>query len=258
MRACVLDFKGSWDKYVALIEFAYNNSYQQTIGMAPYEALYGRKCQTPLYWNEVGERQIVAVENVPWIEDAYMKVKRIRQRIQTAQSRQKSYADNRRRDLEFEVGDKVFLKILPRKGMIKQGKWGKLSPRYVGPFEILQRIGQVAYRLQLPANLGGMHDVFHVSRLKKYNPDPQHVLSTEEIDLREDLTFQEKLGEILDRKVKVLRTKAVPLVKVLWQYHEVQEATWETEERMRAQYPELFANSGMNFEDEILLNDGRI
>ena len=105
--------------------------------MAPYEALYGQKCQTPLYWNEVGERKIVAVENVPWIEDAHEKVKMIQQRIQTAQSRQKSYSDNRRRDLEFEVGDKVFLKILPRKGMIKQGKWGKLGPRYVGPFEIL-------------------------------------------------------------------------------------------------------------------------
>ena len=159
-------------------------------------------------------------------------------------------------DLEFEVGDKVFLKILPHKGMIKQGKWGKLGPRYVGPFEILQRIGQVAYRLQLPTSLGGMHDVFHVSRLKKYNPDPQHVLSTDAIELQDDLTFEEKPVKILDRKNKVLRTKTVPLVKVLWQYHDVQEATWETEEKMRAQYPELFTTSGMNFEDEILLRRG--
>ena len=110
-----MDFKGSWDQYLVLIEFAYNNSYQKTIEMAPYEALYGRKCQTPLYWNEVGENKIIAVENVPWIEDAYEKVKVIRQRIQTAQSRQKSYSDNRMRDLEFSVGDQVFLMVSPRK-----------------------------------------------------------------------------------------------------------------------------------------------
>ena len=174
---------------------------------------------------EVGERKIIAVENVPWIEDAYKKVKVIRQRIQTAQSRQKSYADNRRRDLEFEIGDKVFLKILPRKGMIRQGKWGKLGPRYVGPFEITQKVGQVAYRLQLPTSLGGMHDVFHVSRLKKYNPDPQHILATEEIELQEDMTYEEEPVRILDRKVKMLRTKSIPMVKVLWRYHDIREAT---------------------------------
>ena len=201
---------------------------------------------------EVGERKIIAVENVPWIEDAYEKVKVIRQRIQTAQSRQKSYADNRRRDLEFEIGDKVFLKILPRKGMIRQGKWGKLEPRYVGPFEITQKVGQVAYRLQLPTSLGGMHDVFHISRLKKYHPDPQHILATEEIELQEDMTYEEEPVKILDRKVKMLRTKSIPMIKVLWRYHDIREATWETEEQMRKQYPQLFNNPGMNFEDEIL------
>ena len=225
LRACVLDFKGSWDQYLALVEFTYNNSYQATVGMAPYEALYGRKCQTPLYWNEVGERKIVAIENVPWIEDAHEKVKLIRQRIQTAQSRQKSYADNCRQDLEFAIGDKVFLKVLPRREMIRSGKWGKLGPRYVGPFEIIQKIGQVAYKLELPSHLGGMHDVFHIFRLKKYNPDPQHVLATEKIQLHDDLTYKEEPVKILDQKEKVLRTKTVPLVKVLWQYHDVREAT---------------------------------
>ena len=145
----------------------------------------------------------------------------------------------------------MFLKVLPRKGLIRQGKWGKLGPRYIGPFEVLERIGQLAYRLQLPENLGGMHDVFYVSRLRKYNPDPQHVLSVEEMDVQEDLTFTEKPVKILDRKVKALRTKTVPLVKVLWQYHDVEEATWETEKRMREQYPELFDDTGNNFEDEI-------
>ena len=139
-----MDFKGSWEKYLALVEFAYNNSYQKSIGMAPYEALYDRKCQTPLYWSEVGERKIIIVENVPWIEDAQEKVKVIRQRLQTAQSRQKCYADNRRRDLEFEVEDKVFLKVIARREMIRQRKWGKLGPRYVEPFPIIKRIGKVA------------------------------------------------------------------------------------------------------------------
>ena len=153
----------------------------------------------------------------------------IRQRIQTEQSRQTSYSDNHRRDLEFEVGEKVFLKVLPRKGMIRQGKWGKLGPRYVRPFEITQRVGQVAYRLRLPSSLGGMHDVFHVCRLKKYYPDPQHVLATEDIELQEDLTFKEEPVEVLDRKFKMLRTKSTPMVKVLWRYHDVREATWEIE-----------------------------
>ena len=164
----------------------------------------------------MGERNIIAIENVPWIEDAHEKVKLIRQRLETAQSRQKSYTDNRRRDLEFEVGEKVFLKVIARRGMIRQGKWGKLGPRYVGPFTIIKRIGKVAYKLELPQNLGGMHDVFHVSRLKKYCADPSHVLPSEGIELNEDLTFKEEPVKILDRKVKALRTKEVPLVKVLW------------------------------------------
>ena len=151
------------------------------------------------------------------------------------------------------MGDRVFLKVIPRKGMIRQGKWGKLGPRYVGPFEVLQGVGQVAYRLQLPSDPGGMHDVFHVSRLKRYCPDPQHVLDTEEVELQEDLSFKEEPVKILDRKVKVLRMKTVPLVKVLWLYHDIREATWETEKRMRELDPQLFINLGMNFEDEILL-----
>ena len=136
-----------------------------------------------MYWNEVGEKKVVTKENIPWVEDGYEKVQIIKQRLQTAQSRQNSYADNRRRDLAFEEGDRVFLKIIPRKGLIRTGKGEKLNPRYVGPFEILKKVGQVAYKLALPSQLTGMHDVFHVSRLKKYNPDPSHVLHSEDIEL---------------------------------------------------------------------------
>ena len=236
---------------MALVEFAYNNSYHSSIQMAPYEALYGRKCRSPIFWDEVGERRVLDPVAVPWIEDAYEKVKVIRQRLQTAQSRQKSYADNRRKDLEFEVGDKVFLKVTPLRSLTA-GKGKKLHPRYVGPFKILQRVGNVAYRLELPTSLSRVHDVFHVSMLKKYYPDPTHILKPEEIDIDECLTYEERPVQILDRKVKELRTKQIPLVKVLWRNHEVEEATWEVEEDIRAKYPKLFNDEGENFEDEIL------
>ena len=142
LRACVLEFRGSWDTHLPLMEFAYNNSYQTSIGMAPYEALYGRKCRTPVCWDEVGERKLVGPEIVQVTCD---KIKVIRDRLKIAQDRKKSYADNRRRDLEFEVGDMVFLRISPWKGVLRFGKLGKLSPRYIGPYRIVERIGEVAY-----------------------------------------------------------------------------------------------------------------
>ncbi|KAL5574707.1 hypothetical protein UlMin_016406 [Ulmus minor] len=130
-------------------------------------------------------------------------------------SRQKSYADRRRRPLEFKEGDFVFLKVAPMKGVMRFGKKGKLSPRYIGPFEILERIGKVAYKLALPSELAAVHNVFHVSMLRKYVSDPSHVLVSEPIEVREDLTYQEQPVQILDRKDKALRNKVIPLVKVL-------------------------------------------
>ncbi|XP_071900971.1 uncharacterized protein [Coffea arabica] len=201
--------------------------------MAPYEALYGRKCQSPIYWDEVGEKRVLDPTAVPWIEDAYEKVKVICQRLQTAQSRQKSYANNRRKNLEFEVGDKIFLKVTPLRSLMA-GKGKKLQPRYAETFEILQRVGNVAYRLELPASLSRIHDVFHVSMLKKYHPDPNHVLNPEEINIDESLTYEDRPVRILDRKVKKLRTKQIPLVNVLWRNYEVEEAAWEVEEDIRS------------------------
>src|SRR5436305_14436301 len=147
LRACVLDMGENWERLLPLVEFAYNNSFQSTIGMAPYEALYGRKCRSPVYWDEVGERKILGPE---MIEETVGVVEKIREKIKIAQDRQKSYADKRRKDLEFSTGEKVFLKVAPMKGVIRFGKRGKLRPRYVGPFEILDRIGELAYRLALP------------------------------------------------------------------------------------------------------------
>ena len=237
LRACALEFPGSWDSHLHLMEFAYNNSYQATIGMAPFEALYGKCCRSPVCWGEVGEQRLMGPELVQSTNEA---IQKIRSRMHTAQSRQKSYADVRRKDLEFEVGDKVFLKVAPMRGVVRFERRGKLSPRFVGPFEILERIGPVAYRLALPPSLSTVHDVFHVSMLRKYVPDPSHVVDYEPLEIDENLSYVEQPVEVLAREVKTLRNKQIPLVKVLWRNHRVEEATWEREDDMRSRYPELF------------------
>ncbi|KAH9658749.1 Endonuclease [Citrus sinensis] len=216
LRACILEFKGSWDIYLPLMEFAYNNSYQASIEMAPYEALYGRKCRTPVCWDEVGERKLYGPELV---QNTSEKIQLIRERLKAAQNRQKSYADKRRRELEFEVGDKVFIRISPWKGVLRFGKRGKLSPRYIGPYEIVERIGPLAYRLALTPELSRIHNVFHVSMLRKYVYDPSHVLSRQPIELKEDLSYEEEPVEILEQKHQVLRSRTISLVKVLWRNH---------------------------------------
>ena len=139
--------------------------------MAPYEGLYGRKCRSSNHWDEIGENKILNPTTVSWIEEAFDKVKLIRQKIRTAQSRQKNYVDNRRKDLEFDIGDKVFLKITLLKANLMVGKGKKLQPRFVGSYKVIQRVGNIAYKLELPLNLSIIHDVFHVSILKKYHPE---------------------------------------------------------------------------------------
>jgi len=155
------------------VEFTYNNSYQTFIGMTPYEALYERKCRTPINWDEVGEKKLLELEREQMTTD---KVKTIRQRMKKAQDRHESYTDNQRRPLEFQTGDKVFLKVAPWKGIIQFGMKGKLAPRYIDPFKIIERIGLVAYRLELPALLDKIHNVFYVSLLWKAKMDPLRVL----------------------------------------------------------------------------------
>src|SRR5262249_27220454 len=152
------------------------------------------------------------------IQDSAEKVQLIRKRLLASQSRQKSYADQRQKELAFEVGDHVFLKVSPTKGVIRFGQRGKLKPRFIGPFEILERIGAVAYRLALPPSLDGVHDVFHVSMLKKYVTDPSHVIEHPLGAIQPDMTFKVHPIRILDRKTQELRSKSIPLVKVLWQH----------------------------------------
>ncbi|GJW74887.1 putative reverse transcriptase domain-containing protein [Tanacetum coccineum] len=148
LRACVIDFGKGWVKHLPLAEFSYNNSYHASIKAAPYEALYGRKCRSPVCWAEVGEAQLTGPE---LIQETTEKIVLIKQRMQAAQDRQKSYADRKRKPMEFEVGDRVMLKVSPWKGVVRFGKRGKLNPRYVGPFKVLAKVGKVAYRLELPS-----------------------------------------------------------------------------------------------------------
>ncbi|GJT76152.1 reverse transcriptase domain-containing protein [Tanacetum coccineum] len=147
LRACVIDFGSSWDRHLPLVEFSYNNSYHASIKAAPYEALYGRKCRSPVCWSKVGDSQLTCLE---LIGDTTEKIVQIKNRLLAARSRQKSYADKRLKPLEFEVGDMVLLKVLPWKGVVRFGKRGKLSPRYIGPFKILARVGPIAYTLEFP------------------------------------------------------------------------------------------------------------
>ena len=226
------------------MEFSYNNSYQASIQMAPYEALYGRQCRSLLCWTEVGESSITGPD---LIRDTSEKVSMIRQRLLTAQSRQKSYADVRCRPLEFEVGDHVFLKVMPKRGVVRFSKRGKLSPRFIGTFEILERIGTVPYRLELPPSMSGVHEVFHVSILRKYTPNPAHVVDWGQIEVDTDGTFEGGLVCILDSRDQVLQRKTVRLVRVLWRHYGVEESTWKREDTMRATYPFLYRNEGTWF-----------
>nr|GEX53869.1 hypothetical protein [Tanacetum cinerariifolium] len=187
--------------------------YHASIKAAPFEALYGRKCRLPVCWSEVGDSQLTSPE---LIRKTTEKIVQIKNRLVTAKSRQKSYADVRRKPMEFEVGDKVMLKVSPWKGIIRFGKHGKLSPRYIGPFEIIERIGPVAYKLELPEKLHGIHNTFHVSNLKKCLADENLVIPLEEVQLDDKLHFIEEPVEIMDREVKQQKQSRILIVKVRW------------------------------------------
>ncbi|XP_038880478.1 uncharacterized protein LOC120072137 [Benincasa hispida] len=182
LRACAIEFFESWDAHLHLMEFVYNMSYQSTIGMSPFEALYGKSYRSPVCWD----------------------------------------------------------KVAPIKGILRFGRNGKLSPRFIGPFEVLERVGLVAYRLALPPTLSSVHNVFHVSILRKYVADPSHVVDYEPLQLNDNLSYEEKPIEILAREVKTLCCREIAFVKVLWPNHQFREATSEREDEMKTQYPELF------------------
>ena len=237
LRACILEQGGSWDTHLPLVEFTYNNSYHSSIGMAPFEALYGRRCRTPLCWHESGESVVLGPEIV---RETTKTVKMIRDKMKISQSRQKSYHDKRRKDLEFQEGDHVFLRVTPTTGVGRALKAKKLTPRFIGPYQITSRVGKVAYRVALPPNLSNLHDVFHVSQLRKYIPDPSHVIQMDDIQVRDNLTVETMPLRIEGREMKSLLGKEIELVKVVWIGAVGESTTWELENRMRDSYPELF------------------
>ncbi|GJX16798.1 putative reverse transcriptase domain-containing protein [Tanacetum coccineum] len=176
------------------------------------------------------------------IHETTEKIVQIRQLLQVARDRQRSYANIRWKPLEFQVGDHVMLKVSPRKGIIRFGKRGKLNPRYIRPFKILERIGQVAYKLELPKELSNVHNTFHVSNLKKCLSDESLVIPMKELRLDDKLNFVEELVEIMDREVKQLKQSRITIVKVRWNSKIGPEHTWEREDQIRAKYPHLFSN----------------
>ena len=188
--------------------------------MAPFEALYGRRYQSPIGWFDAFE---VRLWGTDLLRESLDKVKLIQDRLLIAKSRQRSYADRKIRDLEFMVGDKVLLKVSPMKGVMRFGKKGKLSPRYIGPFKIIERIGEVAYQLALPPGLSGVHPVFHISMLKKYHLGGDHVIQWDSVLLDQNLTFKEEPITILDRQIRKLRSKEIASVKVQWKHRPVEE-----------------------------------
>ncbi|GJU49477.1 putative reverse transcriptase domain-containing protein [Tanacetum coccineum] len=239
LRACVIDFGSSWDRHLPLIEFSYNNSYHASIKAAPYEALYGRKCRSPVCWSEVGDSQLTGPE---LIRDTTEKIVQIKNRLLAARSRQKSYADKRLKPLEFEVGDMVLLKVSSWKAVVRFRKRGKLSPHYIRPFKILARVGHVAYTLEFPEELKGIHSTFHVLNLKKCLAEGDVVVSMDEIQLDDKLHMIEEPVEVVDREVKRLKQSRIPIVKVRWNSQRGPEFTWEREDQIKKKYPHLFTS----------------
>ncbi|GKE20139.1 putative reverse transcriptase domain-containing protein [Tanacetum coccineum] len=214
LHACVIDFGKGWVKHLPLVEFSYNNSYYTSIKAAPYEALYGRKCRSPVCWTEVREAQLTSPE---MIQETTEKIVLIKQRIQAAQDRQKSYADLKRKPMEFEVGDRVMLKVLTK-------------------------VRKVAYRMEIPQELSRVHHTFHVSNMKKCYADEPLSMPLKGIHVDDKLQFAEEPVEIMEREIKRLKQSRIPLVKVRWNSRRGLEFTWEREDSFKQKYQQLFIN----------------
>jgi hypothetical protein len=207
--------------------------------MAPFEALYERRCRTPLNWSEPGERYFFRPDMV---KEAEEKVQKIIHNMKKAQARQKGYADKQRMPLYFHEGDYVYLKVSPMKGVSRFGVKGKLAPRYIGPFLVLEQCGPVAYRLQLPKTLSAIHNVFHVSQLKKCLRVPDRTIEVTDVVLEPDLTYSEHPIRVLDQKDRVTRRKTLKFYKIQWNQHSEDEATWETQDFLDKNFPGFLAS----------------
>jgi hypothetical protein len=203
-----------------------------------------------LFWSQTRESQVFGPEV---LKDAEKQVQMVHESLKVAQSRQKSYADKRRRDLSFEIGDFVYLKVSPMRGTRRFRVKGKLAPRYVGPFKIIDRKREVAYQLELPPQLSEVHDMFHVSQLKKCLQVPEEQLPMEYLDLGGDLTYSERPIKILHIVEQVTCSKIIKMCKVQWSHHTEDEAIWEHEEELRADYPQIIPKRFLNLVGEIPL-----
>ncbi|WVZ58894.1 hypothetical protein U9M48_009116 [Paspalum notatum var. saurae] len=229
LRACAIQYGTSWDKSLPYAEFSYNNSYQASIKMSPFQALYGRRCRMPLHWDQPREKQLFGPKI---IEDAERQVRMIRENLRIAQTRQKSYADHRQRDLEFAVGDYVYLKVSHIRGLRQFKVKGKLAPRYIGPFKLIDRNGEII-RSTRCVSCVSIEEVFAV---------PKEQLQVDELNVQDDLTYIEHPVQILETVERTTRNRIIKTCKVKWSHHTAQEATWERDDDLRADYPELFAS----------------
>jgi hypothetical protein len=239
LRACVLQYRRSLNKSLSYAEFSYNNSYQESLKMAPFEMLCGRRCQTLLFWSEARERKVFGSDI---LQEAEKQVRMVRENLRVAQLRQKSYADRRRRELSFEVGDFLYLKVSPMRGLHHFKVRGKLALRFNGLFKILEKRGEVAYQLELPPQLSDVHDVFHASQLKKCLRVPKEQLPLEDLDAKEDLSYQEYPIKVLETSERVTRNKKIKMCKVQWNDHTKVDATWEKEEELKVEFPNFFSD----------------
>jgi hypothetical protein len=206
--------------------------------MSPFQELYGRSCRTSLQWDQPREKQVFGPDIFLEAEE---NIKTVRENLKIAQSRQRSYA-NTRRELSFEIRDFVYLKVSPIRGVRRFGVKGKLAPRYVGSYQILAKRGEVAYQLSLLEDLSAVHDVFHVSQLKKCQRVLEEKLPVECLEVQEDLTYIEKPTQILETTDRITRRNTIRMCKVRWGHHSKEEATWECEDDLMAKYPKLFAS----------------
>ncbi|GJS07285.1 putative reverse transcriptase domain-containing protein [Tanacetum coccineum] len=220
MRACMIDFGKGWVNHLPLIDFSYNNSYHASIKAAPFEALY--------------------------VQETTEKVIQIKQRIQATRDRQKSYPDLKRKSMEFQVGDRVMLKVSPWKGVVRFGKWGKLNPIYVGPFKVLEKVRAISYKLELPQERSRVHNMFHVSNLKKCYADEPLAVPLGGLHIDDKLYFFEEPVEIMDREVKLLKQSCILIVKVRWNSRRGHEFTWEREDQFRKKYHHLFTKTALS------------
>ncbi|GKD79869.1 putative reverse transcriptase domain-containing protein [Tanacetum coccineum] len=215
-------------------EICWSNTYQKA---APFKALYGRKCRSPVYWAEVGDAQLTGPAI---IHETTEKITQIKSRIQAARDRQKSYANIRCKSLEFQVGDRVMLKVSSWKGVVHFGKRGKLKPWYVGPFKVIERVRTVAYKLELPQQLSRVHNMFHMLNLKKCLSDESLVIPLEELCVDDKLHFVKEPVEVMNREIKHMKRSRIPIIKVRWNSKRGPEFTWEREDQFKQKYPHLF------------------